>query len=31
MNGAPRANGAARILSGGGTWQHDPWLAGMRA
>lgn len=20
----------APILSGGGTWQHDPWLAGMR-
>ncbi|MGB6602245.1 MAG: molybdopterin-dependent oxidoreductase, partial [Candidatus Cybelea sp.] len=19
------------ILSGGGTWQHDPWLGGMRA
>ncbi|MGA8325055.1 MAG: molybdopterin-dependent oxidoreductase [Candidatus Cybelea sp.] len=26
-NGVP----AAPILSGGGTWQHDPWLTGMRA
>jgi anaerobic selenocysteine-containing dehydrogenase len=25
-NGVP----AAPILSGGGTWQHDPWLAGLR-
>lgn len=23
-------NGARKILSGGGTWQHDPWLAGLR-
>ncbi len=22
---------APSILSGGGTWQHDPWLGGMRA
>lgn len=26
-NGVP----GAPILSGGGTWQHDPWLTGMRA
>ncbi len=24
------ANGKATILSGGGTWLHDPWLAGLR-
>jgi len=29
-NAAP-ANGAARILSGGGTWLHDPWVAGLRS
>ncbi|MBV8530066.1 MAG: molybdopterin-dependent oxidoreductase [Candidatus Eremiobacteraeota bacterium] len=23
-------NGKAPILSGGGTWLHDPWLVGMR-
>jgi anaerobic selenocysteine-containing dehydrogenase len=26
-----RADGATKILSGGGTWLHDPWLAEMRA
>jgi len=31
MTGAPAANGAARILSGGGTWLHDPWVAGLRS
>jgi NADH-quinone oxidoreductase subunit G len=30
-DGVPPANGHAKILSGGGTWQHDPWLAGLRA
>jgi predicted molibdopterin-dependent oxidoreductase YjgC len=29
--GTPPANGAARILSGGGTWLHDPWVAGLRS
>jgi anaerobic selenocysteine-containing dehydrogenase len=31
-SGAAHGNGApvAPILSGGGTWQHDPWLAGLR-
>jgi NADH-quinone oxidoreductase subunit G len=29
--GVPKRNGTATILSGGGTWQHDPWLAGIRA
>jgi len=27
----PATASNAPILSGGGTWQHDPWLAGMRA
>ncbi len=31
MTGAPAANGVARILSGGGTWLHDPWVAGLRS
>ncbi|MGB8909287.1 MAG: molybdopterin-dependent oxidoreductase [Candidatus Cybelea sp.] len=26
-----RNDAAPSILSGGGTWQHDPWLGGMRA
>ncbi|MBV8067623.1 MAG: molybdopterin-dependent oxidoreductase [Candidatus Eremiobacteraeota bacterium] len=26
-----QAPGATPILSGGGTWQHDPWLQGLRA
>jgi NADH-quinone oxidoreductase subunit G len=30
-NGGPSANGAAPILSGGGTWLHDPWVAGLRS
>ena len=29
--GLAKRNGQAPILSGGGTWRHDPWLAGMRA
>jgi anaerobic selenocysteine-containing dehydrogenase len=28
--GSASSNGAS-ILSGGGTWEHDPWLGGMRA
>ncbi len=30
--GGQSAGGGAEqsILSGGGTWQHDPWIAGMR-
>jgi NADH-quinone oxidoreductase subunit G len=31
QDAAAGGNGRAKILSGGGTWQHDPWLAGMRA
>ncbi|MGC1380002.1 MAG: molybdopterin-dependent oxidoreductase, partial [Candidatus Baltobacteraceae bacterium] len=27
---APSQPVASRILSGGGTWQHDPWLNGLR-
>ncbi|HEY6326760.1 MAG TPA: molybdopterin-dependent oxidoreductase [Candidatus Cybelea sp.] len=27
---AARARRASKILSGGGTWLHDPWLARMR-
>jgi NADH-quinone oxidoreductase subunit G len=26
----PLNAGSTRILSGGGTWAHDPWLAGLR-
>ena len=29
--GGAKTNGRATILSGGGTWQHDPWVNGMRA
>jgi len=29
--GFAKRNGQPPILSGGGTWQHDPWLAGIRA
>jgi NADH-quinone oxidoreductase subunit G len=29
--GGVASSGAQPILSGGGTWQHDTWLAGMRA
>jgi len=29
--GLAKRNGQAPILSGGGTWRHDPWLAEMRA
>jgi NADH-quinone oxidoreductase subunit G len=28
--GRYKQNGTAKILSGGGTWQHDPWLTGLR-
>jgi hypothetical protein len=28
---APSGASGSAILSGGGTWQHDPRLAGMRA
>ncbi|MBV9332639.1 MAG: hypothetical protein JO146_01395, partial [Candidatus Eremiobacteraeota bacterium] len=36
LRSAPQRSEGARlegrlILSGGGTWQHDPTLAGMRA
>ncbi len=27
----PASSNGASILSGGGTWEHDPWLGGMRA
>lgn len=30
LDGAPAAAQAASILSGGGTWLHDPWVAGLR-
>jgi len=28
---SPAAQRASKILSGGGTWQHDAWLSGLRA
>ncbi|MFZ1017560.1 MAG: molybdopterin-dependent oxidoreductase, partial [Candidatus Cybelea sp.] len=30
VRGSAGAGAEQSILSGGGTWQHDPWIAGMR-
>ncbi|MFY9710133.1 MAG: molybdopterin-dependent oxidoreductase [Candidatus Cybelea sp.] len=30
VRGSAGAGAEQNILSGGGTWQHDPWIAGMR-